>query len=91
MSNWVFIGFWIAAFLDGATTHAAIKRGRREANPVVRFMLDKLPGSSESEYFFVKVLAFGLFAIGSPPVWAWGVIIVLQVLLAFNNYRVYRK
>lgn len=91
MNNWIFIAFWVAALADAWTTRIGIAVGLKEANPFFRFILNKLPGDSEAEYFFVKVLGFGLFSIGEPPMWAWLVIIVLQLGLAYNNYRLYQK
>ncbi len=91
MNNWIFVAFWIAALADAWTTRIGIGVGLKEANPFFRFILNKLPGDSEPEYFFVKVLAFGLFSIAEPPMWAWITIIVLQLVVAGSNYRLYRK
>jgi len=90
MNNWIFLAFWVAALADAWTTRLGFSVGLREGNPVFRFLLNKLPGDSEAEYFFIKVLAFGLFSIGEPPWWAWLIIIVLQLLAAANNWRLYK-
>jgi len=92
MNSWLLIGFWVAAGLDGYTTARAIKTGKlKEGWAPTAWLLDKIPGDSDVEYFFVKVLAFGLLITGEPPWWAWVAVIVLQLALAYNNDRLYRK
>ena len=76
--------------LDVYTTKLALDKGAREANPVVRFILDKF---GYGGFVVVKVALVGyLFWLGSAvPDWAALLIIGAYIWVVYNNYSFSRK
>jgi len=83
--------YWLGAFADYATTRKGLSAGFREGNPVVRYVLDKLPFDSEIELMGLKIGVYlGLVALDAPDkvFWLMG---ALQFAAAIHNFRLLRK
>lgn len=86
-----YVVFWIGAFADFWTTRIGLDAGFREGNPLVRYVLDKLPFDSEVELAGIKLVVFGMLVLLNLPEWAFYVFGVAQMLAAAHNYRLLRK
>ena len=82
---------WIGAFRDFWTTRKGLEAGFREGNPLVRYVLDKLPFDSEIELAGIKLVVFIMLVLLNMPEWAFYVFGVAQKLAALHNFRLLRK
>jgi len=85
------IVFLVGGYLDFSTTRIGLKRGLREGNPVLRFLLNKLPWDSEVELAGIKLAFFIVLLVLDAPLSVWLVLGILQALAAAWNYRLIRK
>ena len=88
---WPHLVFWVGAAADFWTTRKGLKNGFREGNPVVKYVLDKLPYDSESELMGLKVLIWVVGMVAGAPGWFFWGLGGLQFLAALNNYRLLKK
>ena len=83
--------YWLGAFLDFATTRKGLESGFREGNPVVRYVLDKLPFDSEIELMGLKIGVYVTFRLLDAPDAVFFGFGALQSLAAVLNYQKLRK
>ena len=83
--------YWIGAFLDFATTRKGLRAGFREGNPLVRYVLDKLPYDSEVELAGLKVVIFSALFLLQAPAWVFYALGALQFAAALHNFRLLKK
>ena len=88
-----FIAFVVAQIADFVTTILALDRkGTREANPVMKWLMGKI--GTAPALFFPKVAYIGIAAafFSYPGIhWVYGVIAAIFFAVAINNYRIYRN
>ena len=88
-----FIAFVVAQIADFATTILALDRkGTREANPVMKWLMGKV--GTAPALFFPKVayIAVATAFFDHPGIqWVYGIIAAIFFAVAVNNYRVYRN
>ena len=83
--------FWVGAAADFWTTRKGLKNGFREGNPVIKYVMDKLPYDSEAELMGLKVVVWVAgWAFGAPAAYFW-VLGGLQLLAALWNFRLLKK
>ena len=83
--------YLLGALLDYLTTRIGLDAGYREGNPVIKYILDRLPWDSEIELILLKLAVYvGLFLAGAPT-WVYVVLGALQLLAAAWNFRLLRR
>ena len=86
-----YIIFWVGAFADFYTTRIGLAAGFREGNPLVRYVLDKLPFDSEIELAGIKLVVFIMLVLLGIPEIGFYIFGAAQFLAAANNFRLLRK
>lgn len=88
--NFALIAFFLAQILDVVTTLRALNKGAREANPIIKFFMDKFGKG----WIAIKLALAGLIAYFSyeygavEAIWA---VTIITTLVAVNNIRVGNK
>lgn len=92
MDNLAYLIFWLGAAFDAVTTVKALKTGRfREANPVARWVFDKLPTDTEMDVALFKIILFAGFSMMDPPALYWIILGVVQLGAGAWNYAQLKK
>lgn len=79
--------YWFGSAIDWWTTVRVLRRGGREANGIVRWIIDKLPWDTDLELALLKVAVFAFLSGTGAPAWTYWVVGGAYLLAGIGNYK----